>query len=87
MRNDDFKRYSLEPCNINLFVGSLPRFEKSMIMDVAHHKLFGPPRIIDECELQKHRQFLHFKFDNKGIDAVNINNTLNHKNLQSCIPP
>ena len=58
-----------------------------MIMDVAHHRLFGPPRIIDECELKKPRKFLHLKFDNKGIDAVNINNILNHKSVQSCIPP
>ena len=28
MQNDDFKRDSLQPCNINLFVSSLPRFEK-----------------------------------------------------------
>jgi hypothetical protein len=27
-----------------------------MIMDVAHHTLFGPPRIIDECELQETSQ-------------------------------
>jgi hypothetical protein len=58
-----------------------------MIMDVAHHKLFGPARIIDECELKKPRKFLHLKYDNKGIDAVNINNILNHKIVQSCIPP
>jgi hypothetical protein len=50
-----------------------------MIMDVAHHRLFGPPRIIDECELKQPRKF---KFDNKGIDAVNINNILKHENVQ-----
>jgi hypothetical protein len=32
-------------------------------------------------------KFLHLKFDNKGIDAVNINNILNHRDVQSCIPP
>jgi hypothetical protein len=58
-----------------------------MIIDVAHHRFFGPPSIIDECELKKPRKFLHLKFDNKGIDAVNINNFLNHENVQSCIPP
>ena len=58
-----------------------------MIMDVAHHRLFDPPRIIDECELKKPRKFLHLKYDNKGIDDVNINNILNNKNVQSCIPP
>jgi hypothetical protein len=50
-----------------------------MIMDVAHHILFGPAGIIDECELKKPGKFLHLKFDNKGIYAVNINNILNHK--------
>jgi hypothetical protein len=45
-----------------------------MNMDVAHHRIFDPPHIIDDCELKKRRKFLHLKFDNKGIDAVNINN-------------
>jgi hypothetical protein len=27
-----------------------------MIMDVAHHRVFGPPRIIDECEPKKPRK-------------------------------
>jgi hypothetical protein len=51
-------------------------------MDVAHHRLFAPARIIDECELKKPCKFLHLKFDHKGIDAVNINKILNHKNVQ-----
>ena len=50
-----------------------------MIGDVAYHRFFVPPRISDECELKKPHRFLHLKFDNKGIDAVNINNILNHK--------
>jgi hypothetical protein len=37
-----------------------------MIMDAAHHRLFGPPRIIDECELKKPRRFLNLEFDNKS---------------------
>jgi hypothetical protein len=49
-----------------------------MIMEVAHHRLFEP---------KKPLKFLHFKFDNKGIDAVNINNILNHKNVQFFTPP
>jgi hypothetical protein len=56
-----------------------------MIMDVAYHRLFGPQRIIDECELKKPCKFRHLKFDNKGIDAVNINNILNDKKVQSCM--
>ena len=33
------------------------------------------------------RNFLHIKFQNKGIDAVNISNILNNKHVQSAIPP
>ena len=67
---------------------STPEYRLDYIIgDVAYHRLFVPPRINDECELQKPRRFLHLKFDNKGIDAVNINNILNHKKVQSCIPP
>jgi hypothetical protein len=58
-----------------------------MVIDDAHHILCSPARIIDECELKKLRKSLHLKFDNKGIDAVNVNNILNHKKVQSCIPP
>jgi hypothetical protein len=58
-----------------------------MIMDDAHHRLFGPARIIDKCELKKPRKFLHVKFHNKGIDPVNINNILNHKNVHIDILP
>jgi hypothetical protein len=49
-----------------------------MTMNFAHHRLFGPPRIIDECELKKPRKFLHNKFNNKGFDAVNVNNILKY---------
>jgi hypothetical protein len=55
-----------------------------VVMNVAHHRLFG---IIDECELKKPCNFFHLKFENKGIDAVNISNILNHKVVQSCIMP
>jgi hypothetical protein len=66
--------------NTDLYIWSL------MLLMIVH-RLFGTPRIIDECELMKPRKFLHLKFDNKGIDAVNVNNILNHKKVQSCIPP
>jgi hypothetical protein len=36
------------------------------IVAVSHHRLFGPPRIIDECEFKKPRTFLHLKFDRFG---------------------
>ena len=31
--------------------------------------------------------FLHLKFANKGIDAININNILHNKNVRKTIPP
>jgi hypothetical protein len=42
--------------------------------------------LMDEFLLKKPRKFLLLKIDHKGIDAVNINNIINHKNLQSCVP-
>jgi hypothetical protein len=47
-----------------------------MMMDVAHHRLFGPPHIIDECELKKPLKFLHLKFDNKEMDALTKSSTI-----------
>ena len=68
------------PQNVLHLLRSTPGYRLVyMIIDVAHHILFGPPRIIDECELKKPCKFLHLEFDNKGIDAVNVNNILNHK--------
>jgi hypothetical protein len=65
--------------NSSYLDSSTPEYRLAyMIMHVAHHRLFGPTRIIDECEHKKPRKFLHLKFENKGIDAVNINNILNH---------
>jgi hypothetical protein len=66
--------------NSSYLDSSTPEYRLAhMIMDIANHRLVGQQRIIDECELNKPRKFLHLKFDNKGIDAVNVNNILNHK--------
>ena len=65
---------------------STPEYRlNSMIMDVAHHRLFKPPQINDN-NTETCRQFLKLKFSNKGIDAVNLSNILRHKKVQSCIP-
>jgi hypothetical protein len=58
-----------------------------MIMGVAEDRRFGPPRMNDECEIKKVCKFLHLKFGNNKIDAVNIYNILSHKTLQLCTPP
>jgi hypothetical protein len=56
-------------------------------IDVANHRLFGLPCIIDECELKKPQipstQLLQQM--KKWIDAVNINKILSYKNVQLCI--
>ena len=66
---------------------STPEYRlNAMIMDVAHHRLFKPPRITDSTPSESCRRFLKLKFTNKGIDAVNISNILRHKKVQSCIP-
>ena len=59
----------------------------SVIMDIAHHRLFKPARFTEENAAKTIRLFLKLQYANKGIDAVNISNILNHKRVQSCIPP
>jgi hypothetical protein len=61
---------------------STPEYRlNSMIMDVAHHRLFKPPQINDNNP-ETCRQFHKLKFSNKGIDAVNLSNILRHKKNQ-----
>jgi hypothetical protein len=54
-----------------------------MILDVANYRLLGSARIV---ELKKPHRFLHLNFYNEEIDALKINNILNHINVQSCNP-
>lgn len=43
---------------------STPRYRlNSMIMDVAHHRLFKPPQIMDDNPTESCRQFLKLKFN------------------------
>ena len=66
---------------------STPEYRlNAMIMDVAHHRLFKPPRITDSTPSESCRRFLKLKFTNEGIDAENRSNILSHKKVQSCIP-
>jgi hypothetical protein len=53
---------------------STPEYRlNSMIIDVAHHRLFKPSQISynppEVC-----RQFIKLKFSNNGIDAANFGN-------------
>jgi hypothetical protein len=53
--------------------------------DVASFRLFKPVR--SEPLHENNRKFLHILFANKGIDAINISNILNRKEVVTEIPP
>ena len=56
----------------------------SIICDVTDFRLFKPVR--SEELHNSNRKFLHVPFKNKGIDAINLSNILNHKQVTSKIP-
>ena len=56
-----------------------------IICDVASFRLFKPVR--SEPLHNNNRKFLHIPFANKGIDAINITNILNRKEVVKEIPP
>lgn len=61
-----------------LFDFSTPEYRlRSMIMDIAYHRLFKPTQT--ENTAHTPRYFFKLQFANKGIDAVNISKILNHK--------
>jgi hypothetical protein len=57
----------------------------SIICDVASFRLFKPVR--SEPLHDNNRIFLHIPFANKGIDAINISNILNRKEVVKEILP
>jgi hypothetical protein len=57
----------------------------SIICDVASFRLFKPVR--SEPLHESNRKFLHIPFANKGINAINISNILNRKEVVKEIPP
>jgi len=57
----------------------------AIILDIGHHRLFKPVGLKGTEE--EKRSFLPIPFINKGIDAINLANILNHKNVTSKIPP
>jgi hypothetical protein len=54
------------------------------ICDVASFRLFKPVR--SEPLHENNRKFLHIPFANNGIDAINISNILNRKEVVKEIP-
>ena len=57
----------------------------AIILDVAKFRLYKPVQIVSPEETPT-RDFLNLDFRNKGLDAVNISNILNHKKVTSTIP-
>ena len=57
----------------------------AIILDVAKFRLYKPDQTVSPEEILT-RDFLKLDFRNKGLDAVNISNILNHKKLTSTIP-
>ena len=57
----------------------------SIILDIANCRLFKP--VNSSLSNDTPDRFLHLKFANKGIDAININNILHDKHVRKSIPP
>ena len=56
----------------------------SIILDIGNCRLFKPVSASNPVDTPD--KFLHLKFANKGIDAININNILHHKDVTKSIP-
>jgi hypothetical protein len=83
---DDSNNYLKDLRDFGLDKGGVDPFSpkyrlSSIICDVASFRLFKPVR---SEPLQK---ILHIPFANKGIDAINISNILNRKEVIKEIPP
>ena len=56
----------------------------SIILDIGNCRLFK--HVNSSVPIDTSDKFLHLKFANKGIDAININNILHHKDVIKSIP-
>ena len=55
-----------------------------VILDIAKYRLYKPAQTNQTS--QETRSFLKIKFENKGIDAINISNILHNKHVKSKVP-
>ena len=74
-------------CLQSSFLDPLSREYKlnSIIFDIGNCRLFKP--VNSSLSNDTPDRFLHLKFANKGIDAININNILHNKHVRNTIPP
>ena len=56
----------------------------SIILDIANCRMFKP--VNSDIPNESPRKFLNMKFANKGIDAINIGNILDHRDDVKNIP-
>jgi hypothetical protein len=79
----DLKDFGLDKGGVDPFS---PKYRlSSIICDVASFRLFKPVR--SEPLHDNNRKFLHIPFVSKGIDAINISNFLNRKEVVKEIAP
>ena len=79
----DLRDFGLDKGGVDLFS---PKYRlSSIICDVASFRLFKPVR--SEPLHDNNKKFLYIPFANKGIDAINISNILNRKEVVKEIPP
>ena len=69
----------------NFDTSSLEYKLNSIILDIANCRMFKP--VNSDIPSESPRKFLNMKFANKGIDAINIGNILNHRDVVKNIPP
>jgi hypothetical protein len=69
---------------VSMRVTLLGLFNRNITVITATFRLFKPVR--SEPLHDNNRKFLHIPFANKGIDAINISNILNRKEVVKEIP-
>ena len=75
-----------EVVDTKTYVQNSPEYKLvAIILDVAKFRLYKPVQTVSPEETPT-RDFLKFDFRNKGLDAVNISNILNHMKVISTIP-
>ena len=75
-----------EVVDTKTYVQNSPEYKLvAIILDVAKFRLYKPVQAVSPEETPT-RDFLKLDFRNKGLDAVNISNILNHKKVTSNIP-
>ena len=82
----DTKTYVQNSPEYKLVVQNSPEYKLvAIILDVAKFRLYKPIQTVSPRETPT-RDFLKLEVRNKGLDAVNISNILNHKKVTSTIP-